>query len=56
VVNNVRPAIDLAAERLRPSLLGEVLNELDRYPTDAVDAELRARVEVLLVQALDAER
>ena len=56
VVNNVRPAVDLAAERLRPTLLGEVLNELDRYPSDVIDSELRSRVEVLLVQALDAER
>jgi exonuclease SbcD len=52
IVNSCRPMIDLVAERERGTLLGDLLRELDNKPPDDIDDELRAEVEILLIDAL----
>lgn len=54
VVNTSTPAVDLLAARRRPNLLGGVLNALDAV--DIEDPDQRARVERILVRALDGSR
>ena len=54
VVNSCTPAVDLLAARRRPSLLGGVLNALDAVEIE--DPDQRARVERILVRALDGSR
>jgi DNA repair exonuclease SbcCD nuclease subunit len=48
-----RPLIDLAIERGRGTLLGDLLVELDRKTEEEVSDDLRSVVELLLVNALE---
>ena len=48
-----RPLIDLAIERGRGTLLGDLLVELDRKTEEEVPSDLRSAVELLLVNALE---
>ena len=56
IVNSCRPMIDLAAERERGTLLGDLLRELDKRPLQDIDDELRAEVENLLINALEGNK
>lgn len=56
IERSYRSAIDLEAERHRPTLLGRVLQRLDTDPGLADRPDLRTEVETILVAALDADR
>jgi DNA repair protein SbcD/Mre11 len=56
IERSYRPAIDLAAERGRETLLGKVLQRLDADTALAPEPDLRAEIERTLLAALDGSR